>query len=396
MQAAPEHPQEKRRIAALLRYEILDSEAEQCFDELTELAQSICNTPICLISLIDRDRQWFKSRQGLDVSETSRSLAFCAHAILQEQVFEVENALDDPRFADNPLVSGDPNIRFYAGAPLMDPLGNPLGTLCVIDRERRQLNDSQRRALQILAKQVIGQLELRLQNRVLQRVSAMQERMFAVISHNLRSPFNGILGLSQLLNERANHSSPERIVDISEKILVSAGSTYQVLDELLSWSKRKFEKIGYIPSVISLNEQIKEAREFLRVAMKQKNVSLSLHNSENTLVLADPVILKTVLRNLLSNALNASSTGAILQIDVIRKGVNLEVGVFNPGESMQESEWAKYLDNRNTAVLEENAESERGFGLLMCKDLLALQGNSMHLDTSCDQGTRIAFDLLSA
>lgn len=164
----PEHPgaptpfNESRRLQALKNYRVLDSSPEQAYDDLTTLASAICKAPIALISLIDRDRQWFKARVGLDTLQTPRELAFCAHAILQpDYVFEVPDAQLDPRFSGNPLVTGDPNIRFYAGAPLVSADGMPIGTICVIDRMPRALAEEERKALQSLSRQVVAQLELR-------------------------------------------------------------------------------------------------------------------------------------------------------------------------------------------------------------------------------------------
>ena len=162
MPAAPLPRNESERLAALQAYAILDTLPEEAYDDITFLASQICEAPIALVSLIDGDRQWFKSRVGLAVPETSRDLAFCAHAILDPtKLMVVADARDDARFATNPLVTADPHIRFYAGAPFVTLSGVVLGTLCVIDRVPRTLSDDQYRALEALSRQVMSLLELR-------------------------------------------------------------------------------------------------------------------------------------------------------------------------------------------------------------------------------------------
>lgn len=162
---APLPPNETTRLAALHRYRILDTPAEQSFDDFAFLASTLCGTPIALMTLVDTDRQWFKARVGLAATETPREHAFCAHAILGSEVMVIPDATADARFSQNPLVTSEPHIRFYAGAPLIDLEGNGLGTLCVIDRERRPLTADQSQTLQTLlqtlARQIISQLEFR-------------------------------------------------------------------------------------------------------------------------------------------------------------------------------------------------------------------------------------------
>jgi signal transduction histidine kinase len=193
---AEKHPRENDRIAALRDYDVLDSPKESDFDDIVELASRLCEAPISVINLIDVDRQWFKAEVGLGVRETPLETSLCSHAILERDFMEIPDTRQDLRMRDNGLVAGDPGLRFYAGALLQTPDGLPIGTLCVLDYQPRDLTDLQRYALRVLAKQVMAQLDLR---RALKRKELMRKEM----DHRVKNSLASVAGMVRLQITRA-------------------------------------------------------------------------------------------------------------------------------------------------------------------------------------------------
>jgi class 3 adenylate cyclase len=205
---------EDARLAELREYNILDTGPEPEFDDLVGLASQICGTPVALISLIDAQRQFFKARTGLDVTQTPRDAAFCAHAIVEPGLTVVPDAAADPRFADNPLVISDPNIRFYAGSPLITPKGHAMGTLCVIDRIPRTLDQTQRKALETLGRQVVTLLQLRRARDEARRANSVQAELLASLRAEQERSERLLLSLfPQPIAERLKNDSPAFIAE---------------------------------------------------------------------------------------------------------------------------------------------------------------------------------------
>ncbi len=238
---------ERARLAVLRSYRILDTPTEEIFEEITRLASAICGMPIAMVTLVDKNRQWFKSKVGIEATETPRELSFCAHAINDpEKLMVVEDTLEDERFADNPLVTEDPHIRFYAGAPLLTPEGMAIGTLCVIDRMPRFLTRTQEDALRVLSRQVMSQLELRRTIQELAQLSTLQNAVlnaanYAIISTDTRGvilTFN--TGAERLLGYRAEEV-------IGEKNLAFCHDTNDLVrrSRELSWELGRALEIGF-------------------------------------------------------------------------------------------------------------------------------------------------------
>lgn len=305
MQSAPLHPREADRLAELDSYDILDSLPEEDYDNLVELASYICDTEMSLISLIDRDRQWFKARHGLEVTETARDYAFCAHAIHNEQeIMVVENARSDQRFHDNPLVTGPPNISFYAGVPLVSPKGLPLGTLCVLDSEHKKLSAEQEKCLANLAKQVINLLELRRRTDklelLLQELAERNESLdqFAMLAaHDIKTPLSNIHAITALLKDELGASSSSSSQEFLEMIALSSEQLNKLVDRLLAYSKAD-KMLKNNKSLVSLSRLKDELLSFLPA---EKGAELQLE-SELDEVEVNQLVLSRVLLNLITNA----------------------------------------------------------------------------------------------
>lgn len=392
MEVARKPDNEIERLNALKAYGILDSPAERDFDEIVELASLICETPISTITLLDEARQWFKARVGLKDSETHRDLAFCAHAINQDEIMIVADATKDKRFHDNPYVTGDPDIRFYAGMPLVTPEGFKLGTLCVIDTRPKNLLPHQLFALQVLSKQVIKQMELRKKIFELERLNDTHRKLLSVIGHDLRSPLTSLYGLLELSEK---YDLP--VEDFKKKLPdVRRGftSANTLLSNLLEWATSQFEHNGIKRKVISLRHIVDQiiANNLQQFESKQNQVDNLIDTSCQ--VLADENMVRTVVRNLLMNANKFTSNGRITVSNRSVKGM-VEVCIADTGVGMEDKQlnkmfnWDKRSSTRGTA-----GESGSGFGLLVSHEFIEKNGGRMWVESTLHEGSKFYFTLL--
>ena len=269
---APISPKnEKERLDAVKSYDLLDTIPETDYDNITSLISEICELPVSLVTLLDTDRNYLKSHHGVDLQESPRSISFCGHAINQdEDIFIVEDARKDPRFLDNPLVEQAGTV-FYAGAPLINPAGYKLGTLCVFDTKPRTLSASQKSVLLNMSKQVVKLFELHKKNNELIKVEEqlrdrnIQLKNFAgVVSHDLKSPLANITSLARLLKEEHIKNLDEEALQYLDYIEESSETLKEYIDGMLVYYKSD-ELVSEIKQVFNLKELFEDLEEILFV-----------------------------------------------------------------------------------------------------------------------------------
>lgn len=395
MQAAPLTQDEQERLEALYAYNILDTEAEQVFDDLTLLASQICDTPIALISLVDPDRQWFKSKVGIDAQETSREIAFCSHAIHQRKVFEITDASQDQRFFDNPLVVGDPNIRFYAGAQLVTPNGQAIGTLCAISDKPKKLSEQQKNALQILSREVISQLELRQKIWQLKAADQRKTDFLSNVSHELRTPLNAIISFSHILKEefKTTAQSPQ-VTRYLDHLEFSGKRLLGIINSVLDLTKIEEGRMELQPSGIHSHQFFYGLTGLLQARADEKAVRFYHHIDSNIpeVLVADDSKLAQVILNICQNAIKFTPSGKKVELQVIGQDKRLVIVVRDEGIGISHEDQQK-LFNKFTQVGKQNQLEGTGLGLVITKGLIELMQGSIKLSSQAHQGTLVKVDL---
>jgi len=397
MQIAPLPKNEAARLSALKGLEILDTPEEEMFDEITKLASMICDAPISLVSLIDETRQWFKSHHGLKARETPRSLAFCSHAILGDELFVIPNAKRDNRFKNNPLVNGDPNVIFYAGIPLALDDQIKLGTLCVIDNKPRELNEEQLQMLRLLGKQTVRLLQMRkdrdkleIEKRSAERANAAKRDFIAAISHDIRNPLNSLLGMSEMIREQpipeSIHHYVDHIKNAGEVILNLVNDTIELsrLEENASVLNNEW---------FHLSQCLEVYHNFFKQETKRKKIEFQLKNeiSETVYLLSDKRKLEKIIWNLTANAVKFTHHGSVdchVYLETkADENANLIIEIKDTGPGISPEIKDRLFQKYNEFVPEGCEISGSGLGLSIVKLSLEEMNGEINVESKVGEGS---------
>lgn len=392
------HSQENERIQCLESYQILDSESEAEFDNLTKLAADICETPISLITLVDSERQWFKSKVGLDVDETIRDFSFCAHAINESNEFLIiEDARKDSRFVDNPFVTGEPFVVFYAGVVLKSESGFPLGTICVIDRVPRVLSPKQMNALKSIAKQIMYLLELKKSHRIQDELRAQLEdknvelgRFATIAAHDLKSPLANISSLTKMFIEIYGNSIDEK----GRLLLESIGNSGQRLRGLID-GLLQFSKCDDLSSLTKSSIELTNLKEEIKSLIGQPDELIVTLNSELHSIYSYPSLMDQILVNLFSNSLKYNDKNITeIELSVSENASHYLFVVSDNGPGIIKSKQDSIFNLFQVgAVKDRYGNRGNGIGLASVKKVIERLGGEIHLESEEGDGAHFYFSI---
>lgn len=389
--------QDLQRVTALRNYGILDTIPEEEFDAITKMAAYICNAPISLITLIDKERQWFKSALGVgDLKETPRSIAFCTHTIEETNEYLVINDLtQDSRFVNNPFVQGEPFVKFYAAVSLVNPEGHKLGTVCVFDQKTRQLDEEQLDALKTMSKYVISLLEERKKNRELEAVNTAQkniiqqlEQFTYAVAHDIKAPLRTMSSFSGLLSKTAKLKLDSDELTYLNFVLNGAQELSTYTQKLLTFSKESTINL-HNSTEINLQEMIVN---LLTLLNKEQQVD-SIYDKNLPTIFTSEIGLRQILHNLICNSIkyqNPNIPNPYIKIDFKQDNDFYHFNIIDNGLGMTEVQLNNVfkLFHRN-----ETTDHSTGIGLNIVKRLVEKLNGSISIESTPAIGTTVYFTI---
>lgn len=392
---------ELQRLAALKRYNILDTLPDHAFDDATKLVSYICGVPIAHISFIDENRQWFKSEIGIGVSEVPRDISFCRYTIMESKMVEINDTHLNDKFKNDPNVTGGFNVRFYAGVPLTTPDGYNIGTLCAIDHVTKELNENQRNALSIVAKHVIAQLELGTKNaqldaqkKIAEKAVLARDSFVANMSHEIRTPLNAIIGFTDLL---AQTELDEVQRDYIESVQIAGENLLLIVNDILDLSKIESGNLAIDSEPFNLKKTLKHAYDLLKVkTQKEVEFNLFLDAEMPDIVVGDQGRLNQILVNLIGNSLKFTNEG---EVTVSVKKIEETEGNYKMKFSVKDTGIGIHKD-KLTTIFERFTQAEEsttrtyggtGLGLNIVKQLIELQNGEISVKSEPNRGSEFIF-----
>lgn len=382
---------EAERLELVRQLGILDTESEDVYDGIVYIASLICGTPLSTITIVDKHRQWFKSIIGGEGKENPRAYSFCAHAILGSEILEVSDSQMDERFKDNPLVTGDPYVRFYAGAPLELKDGLRVGTICVIDHKPKKLTQDQLRALHFLSLQVTYLLELRLKIKEVESLRENDANIVNMLTHELRNPLTSISGFLSMMT-LSNEKKQE--IDFVEKCLKNNERMLHIVNEFLNYSHWKDGLWTLQKAKNNINDCIREASTLTKGYSEKCHTTIELHlDGEIPEINFDYENILNVLENLISNASKYSPEGNKIVISSSVEGDVVKVQVQDFGMGIPEKEQGKIFKPFGYTQANRYGIKGSGLGLSVAKKIIDKHGGELDFTSVENQGTTFYFTL---
>ncbi len=398
MLSPPIPANEDKRLDSIKKLDIIGSLPDETYDSITQLASAICDTPIALITILGEDMNWFKSKVGVDITESERKYSFCGHAILEPQsLFEIPDTLQDIRFMDNPLVIAEENgVRFYAGVPILDDQGLPLGTLCVLDSKTHQLSESQKTSLKALAKQVEVLFEYRRKNQDLEKIkNELDEnnrilREFAsTVSHDLKMPLANMIITADILKAKYSHDFDEEGINYINYLKQSGLTLSEYINGLLDHYSSNVN--AETDQEFFLNDLLEDIIDLLNIA---ENCEINLPDN-NLQIFGNSAAIGQIFMNLISNSLKYNNQERIIiEIDCTENREFFNFSISDNGIGIPSSKHDQIFELFTTAAdIDRQGKKGHGIGLSTVKKLVDSLGGNIRVRSEEGKGTCFEFSI---